>query len=97
MMSMKQRLVSSSDDKPKKEKFNFEKMRICATHENPSVRKQAFVEYFERFEEFPSYLFDNEQSIDARLRGTIDELLKDPLTSKEVRKGIDTLMQRLAF
>jgi hypothetical protein len=94
-MAMKARLASSSDDKPKKEKYDFEKMKLAAMSAEPSVRKQAFIEYFERFEEFPSFLFDNESGIDVLLRRTIDDLLKDPTTSKEVRKGLDSLLQRL--
>ena len=61
----------------------------------PSVRKQAFIDYFERFEEFPSYLFDNEREVDVRLFDTIQDLLKDPETPKAMRVGIDALMLRL--
>jgi len=79
----------------KREKFDFEKMKLAATHENTAIRKQSFIEYFERFSEFPSYLFDNEECIDARLRETINDLLQDAETTREIRKGIDTLLQRL--
>jgi hypothetical protein len=82
---------------PKKEKYDFEKMKMLAMHEDPSVRKLAFVEYFERFEEFPTFLFDNEQKVDERLRLTIDQLIEDPASTKEIRKGIDLLLQRLSF
>jgi hypothetical protein len=77
------------------EKFNFEKMKEAAMHEDAAVRKQSFIEYFERFGEFPSYLFDNEDYIDERLRRTINDLLADPETPKDVRTGIDKLLQRL--
>ena len=79
----------------KAEKFDFEKMRIAATHQDRSTRKKSFVEYFARFEEFPSYLFDNTHEVDDRLRTTIEDLLADPETSKELRKGLDMLRQRL--
>jgi hypothetical protein len=85
----------SDEAKPKKEKFDFEKMKAAATHPDSSVRKQTFVEYFERFGEFPSYLFDNESHIDDRLLATIDDLMKDPEISKDLRAGIETLMRRL--
>ena len=62
---------------------------------NAKLRKSVFVEYFERFEEFPSYLFDNENGTDSRLQETINDLQNDPEISKTMRKGIETLMQRL--
>jgi hypothetical protein len=80
---------------PKQPKFNFEEMKTGATSQNPAVRKKAFEEYFERFEEFPSYLFDNSQRIDSQLLQTIQDLIKDPETSKTMQKAIATLMQRL--
>ncbi len=80
---------------PKQAKFNFEELKVGATSLNPVVRKKTFQEYFERFEEFPSYLFDNSQTIDSRLFQTIQELMKDPETSKTMQKAIATLMQRL--
>jgi hypothetical protein len=80
---------------PKPEKFDFEKMKAAATHEDPMLRKEAFIEYFERFSEFPSYLFDNEQAIDSRLAKTIQDLTDDPETTREMRKGIDALTERL--
>jgi len=87
--------ASSSDDAPKKEKFDFKTMKDAATSDKPAVRKQAFVDYFERFAEFPSYLFDNQKQIDERLLATIRDLLKDPETTKEMHKGIQALMGRL--
>ena len=84
-------------EEQKREKFDFEKMKVAATHENSEIRKRSFIEYFDRFQEFPSYLFDNDDRIDARLRSTIKDLLDDPETTREVRKGIDTLLQRLPF
>ena len=80
---------------PKREKFNFAAMKAAAAHPDPAVRKQAFIEYFERFEEFPSYLFDNQQKIDERLLKTMQDLLKDAETTKEMHKGIEALLERL--
>jgi len=80
---------------PKPTKYNFEKMKAAATSDNPSVRKAIFFEYFERFGEFPSYLFENEEKIDSRLQKTIDDLRKDPNTTKEMQKGIEVLLNRL--
>ncbi len=83
-------------DKPqKKPKFDFEELKAAATSVNRQIRKKVFEEYFERFEEFPSYLFDNTNTIDARLSETIEDLANDPETSKAMHKGIATLMQRL--
>ncbi|OGG56618.1 hypothetical protein A3D71_01690 [Candidatus Kaiserbacteria bacterium RIFCSPHIGHO2_02_FULL_55_20] len=79
----------------KKPKFNFEELKAAATSLNAKLRKSVFVEYFERFEEFPSYLFDNSNGIDSRLQETIRDLQDDPETSKSMRKGIETLMLRL--
>jgi hypothetical protein len=76
-------------------KFDFEKMKSEATSEDPVVRKAAFIEYFERFAEFPSYLFDNEAKIDKHLSETIQELRKDPDTSKPMLIGIEALLDRL--
>jgi len=70
-------------------------MKLAATHKDSSVRKRCFTEYFERFAEFPTYLFDLEPRIDARLVETIQDMLGDPETTTEVRKGIDILLQRL--
>ena len=87
--------MRATEKKPKQEKFDFEKMKSAATHENPAVRKKVFIEYFERFEEFPSYLFDNEAKIDERLFETIQDLLNDPETPKKMLKGIEALKDRL--
>ncbi|MBI2613083.1 hypothetical protein HYW59_04770 [Candidatus Kaiserbacteria bacterium] len=83
------------DDAPKREKFDFETMKAAAANKDPAIRKQAFIEYFERFTEFPSYLFDNEQKIDERLYETMQDLLKDPTTTKEMHEGILALLDRL--
>ncbi len=80
---------------PKQEKFNFEKMKAEATSKNPDVRKKTFREYFERFEEFPSYLFDNSDRIDDLLLETIQDLTKDSETTQAMQKGITNLMRRL--
>src|SRR3989344_1994753 len=79
----------------KKPKFDFEELKAAATSLNAKIRKNVFVEYFERFEEFPSYLFDNTNGIDERLSETIRDLQSDPETSKTMLKGIEILMQRL--
>ena len=80
---------------PKAEKFNFETMQAVASHKDPAIRKQAFIEYYERFKEFPSYLFDNKLRIDANLFETMQDLIKDEQTTKEMRKGIDAVLNRL--
>lgn len=84
-----------STEKTKRKKFDFERTKATATSDDRSVRKQVFIEYFEDFEEFPSYLFDNEREIDKRLFDTMQDLLKDPKTSKAMRKGVDELLRRL--
>lgn len=83
------------DDAPKRSKFDYQEMKEAATHKDPAKRKQAFLEYFERFGEFPSYLFENEPKIDPQLYETMQDLLKDPEMSKEMQKGITTLLDRL--
>ena len=83
-------------DKPqKKPKFDFEELKAAATSLNAKIRKKVFAEYFERFEEFPSYLFDNTNGIDSRLSETIQDLKNDPETPKNMHKGIEVLIQRL--
>lgn len=82
-------------DKVKREKFNFEKMRAAATHKDAVVRKKIFVEYFERFGEFPSYLFDNDTKIDETLLETMQDILKDPETPKPMQVGAEALLRRL--
>lgn len=79
----------------KKEKFNFEKMKAASTSDNPAIRKAAFIEYFERFYEFPSFLFDNEQKIDPRLAITMRDLSSDKDSSKALLDGITALLNRL--
>lgn len=79
----------------KKPKFNFEELKEAATSANAQTRKRVFEEYFEQFEEFPSYLFDNTNGVDNRLSETIRDLQNDPETSKTMHKGIAALMQRL--
>lgn len=80
---------------PKQPKFNFEELKAGATSENPAVRKKTFQEYWERFEEFPSYLFETTGTVDSRLLQTIQDLKNDPETSRLMQKGIAALMQRL--
>lgn len=80
---------------PRLAKFDFETMKAAATHKDRAIRKKAFSEYFERFTEFPSYLFDNEVKIDDVLFETMQDLLKDSATTKEMQKGIEALLERL--
>jgi len=87
--------MANNTKEPKREKFDFETMKAAAAHKDPAVRKQAFIEYFERFQEFPSYLFDNQSKIDESLYQTMQDLLKDPATTKEMHKGIEALLDRL--
>jgi hypothetical protein len=82
-------------ERVKLEKYDFEKMKGAATHVDAAVRKAAFIEYFERFNEFPSFLFDNESHIDPRLAETIAELNKDQDTTVALRQGLHALMERL--
>ena len=73
------------------------KMKEAATSPVASIRKQAFVEYFERFEEFPSYLFDNERALDALFQETILSIESDPSSSPALLKGVAALKLRLSF
>ena len=81
---------------PKKSKFNFEELKAAATSQDIDTRVETFRDYFERFEEFPSYLFDNEHGIDARLAETIERLQKSLSTSEKMHAGIALLLERLA-
>jgi len=80
---------------PKKEKFDFEKMKAAATSDNPATRQAAFIEYFERFNEFPSFLFDNEKKVDPRLATTMQDISNDKDSSKAILDGITALINRL--
>lgn len=82
-------------DTEKKSRFNFEALKAGATSGDAKTRKKVFEEYFERFEEFPSYLFDNSNGIDVMLAETIRDIENDPEISKSMRKGIEALMMRL--
>lgn len=79
----------------KKEKFDFEKMKAAATSDDPAIRKAEFVEYFDRFNEFPSFLFDNEGSIDPRLRATMQDISTDTTSSQALLDGVKALVYRL--
>ena len=81
--------------KEKVAKFNFEEMKAAATSTDPKIRKRIFTEYFERFGEFPSYLFDNENGLDEQLSKTIEELKNDPETTDAMQKGLVLLLSRL--
>ena len=87
--------MRAQDDKPKQEKYDFEKMKSAAMHADPAVRKQVFIDYFERFGEFPSYLFDNETKMDDRLYRTVQDLQSDPDTSRAMQTGLTALINRL--
>jgi len=76
-------------------KFNFEIMKASAASSDAATRKLAFIEYYERFSEFPSFLFDNEKAIDASLYETMQGLIRDVDTSPEMRRAIDALLARL--
>jgi hypothetical protein len=80
---------------PKLPKFDFEEMKASATSQNPAVRKKLFIEYFERFEDFPSYLFDNSQTIDSRFSETMQDLQKDPETTKKMQGSITAFLSRM--
>lgn len=70
-------------------------MKRLATSPYRAVRKTVFLEYFEAFSEFPSYLFDNEREIHVDLWQTAQDILADKTTSKDVRKGVEQLLARL--
>jgi len=84
------------EKREKKQRFSFDEMKEAATSANADVRKKVFLEYFEQFEEFPSYVFDNENGTDTRLSQTIQDLNDDPETSEKMRKGIALLIERLS-
>ncbi len=79
----------------KKSRFNFEELKAGATSPDRQMRKNIFIEYFERFQEFPSYLFDNERAIDSRLSETIHDLSADRDLDENLHKGIKMLLARL--
>lgn len=79
----------------KADKFSFDELKADATSDDPTTRKNMFKKYFERFEEFPSYLFDNTEGIDRLLLQTIRDIANDSSTSEQMQKGIVTLMERL--
>lgn len=81
----------------KKSRFSFKELKTAATSLNAEIRKKVFEEYFEQFEEFPSYLFDNTNGIDSRLSQTIQSLKDNPETSEKMRKGIALLLNRLSI
>ena len=82
-------------DSEKKPKFNFDELKSGATNRDIQVRKKAFLDYFERFDEFPSYLFDNSNGIDNQLYETIVAVQKDPETTEKMQKGLKLLLERL--
>lgn len=82
-------------EKKKRKRFDFAKTKALATSPLRAVRKQAFIEYYEDFAEFPSFFFDNERGIDPVLYETVQDLIKDPETPKAMRKALDELLMRL--
>jgi len=70
-------------------------MKLAATSKDPETRKEMFKEYFERFEEFPSYLFDNKEKINELLLQTIQDIKNDSETPEKMQKGIALLLERL--
>jgi len=80
---------------PKQPKFNFEKLKAEATSPNLEIRVRSFKAYFEQFQEFPSFLFDNERRIDDVLLQTIKALEKDSEMSKPMQQGLEALLNRL--
>lgn len=80
---------------PKAPKFNFEKLKAEATSPDISIRVRSFKAYFEQFHEFPSYLFDNERTIDETLLQTIKALEKDSEISDAMKKALPLLLNRL--
>lgn len=79
----------------RKKKFDYEALKAAATSEDRAVRKVVFIEYFEEFREFPSYLFDNEKEIHKDLWDTAQDILTDKKVAREVRNGVDQLLNRL--
>lgn len=81
--------------KPKK--FSYAHIQAVGTSDDRRVRKEAFVEYFAQFHDFPTYLFDNEKEIDKKLHETFQDLLGDKTTSQDMRAGVDAALNRLSF
>ena len=79
----------------KRKRFDFERAKQLATSSDREVRKDFFLEYFEDFSEYPSYFFDNERIIDPILAETMRDILKDPRATKEMRAGVEQLLDRL--
>ena len=80
---------------PTPKKFEYERLRRLATSEDRAVRKESFLEYFEQFHEFPSFLFDNEQEIHADLWQTMQDIQADRALSKDIKKGVEQLLNRV--
>ncbi len=85
----------SEQTKLKRVRFDFNKMKQEAMHEDDHVRKRVFLEYYERFAEFPTYLFDERSGIDPRLQKTIEDIRNDSSMTPAVLKGIEALVLRL--
>lgn len=83
------------NDSKKLPKYSFADMKIAAMSDDAVVRKKEFCDYFERFGEFPSFLFDTDAGVDQRLLDTISDLKSDPLVSDDIKRGIARLVERL--
>jgi hypothetical protein len=80
---------------PKKSKYNFEELKAGATSPDVETRAAAFRDYFERFEEYPSFLFDNERQLDPRLAETVQYMQSHGETSEKMLQGLKLMLDRL--
>lgn len=87
--------MSPAPQSGKRKRFDYERTKAEGTSPKREVRKKLFLDYFNDFKELPSFLFDNEAGIDPQLMETIQDLLDDPGTTKEMRDGIDALLRRM--
>jgi len=88
-------MMISKQKQVRRKRFDFDKTKALATSGDPAIRKETFIGYFKEFGEFPSYFFDNEMTIDKRLFDTMQHLLVDAETTKEMRTGVEDLLRRL--
>ena len=59
-----------------------------AVHLNPKIRKAAFEEYFEKYEDLPYTLFNNSDGMDERLAQTLGELAADANTPSRLKDQV---------
>ena len=88
-------MMISEQKQIRRKRFDFEQTKALATSNDAEIRKETFIGYFKEFGEFPSYFFDNEMTIDKRLFDTMQHLLVDAETTKEMRTGVEDLLRRL--